>query len=57
MVYCLKLVVIGVVTVPAVIGTFLIGLFDPHGKQVYQIGRFWSWLILRIGGVSVKIHG
>jgi len=57
MVYCLKLVVIGVVTVPAVIVTFLIGLFDPHGKQVYQIGRFWSWLILRIGGVSVKIHG
>jgi len=38
MVYCFKLVVIGVVTVPAVIVTFLIGLFDPHGKQVYQIG-------------------
>jgi 1-acyl-sn-glycerol-3-phosphate acyltransferase len=57
MVYCLKLVVIGAVTVPAAIVTILVGLFDPYGKGVHKIDRFWSWLILRIGGVSVKTDG
>ena len=57
MVYCLKLVVIGAVTLPATILTILIGLFDPYGKYVYAVGRFWAWMILAIGGVSLKVNG
>jgi 1-acyl-sn-glycerol-3-phosphate acyltransferase len=57
MLYCLKLVVIGAVTLPAAILTTLVGLFDPYGKYVYQVGRFWAWMILAIGGVSLKVNG
>jgi 1-acyl-sn-glycerol-3-phosphate acyltransferase len=57
MLYFLKLVVIAVVTLPAVIVTIAIGLFDPYGKYVYEIGRCWTWLVLRVGGVSVKTYG
>jgi 1-acyl-sn-glycerol-3-phosphate acyltransferase len=57
MLYFLKLVVLGVVTVPAALLTILLGLFDPHGKHVYCIGRFWAWLILTLGGVAVKVYG
>jgi 1-acyl-sn-glycerol-3-phosphate acyltransferase len=57
MLYCLKLVVIVAVTLPATILTILIGLFDPHGKYVYTISRFWAWMILTIGGISLKVNG
>jgi 1-acyl-sn-glycerol-3-phosphate acyltransferase len=57
MVYCLKLVVIGVVTLPATTAAILFGLFDPHGKHVYGISRLWTWIILTVGGVTVKING
>ena len=57
MLYCLKLVVIGAVTLPATILTIFIGLFDPYGRYVYGVGRFWAWMILTIGGVSLKVNG
>jgi 1-acyl-sn-glycerol-3-phosphate acyltransferase len=57
MLYFLKLAVVGMVTVPAALVTILLGLFDPHGKHVYCISRFWAWLILFLGGVSVRVHG
>jgi 1-acyl-sn-glycerol-3-phosphate acyltransferase len=57
MFYFFKLAAIGIVTVPAALATTLFGLFDPYGKRVYGISRFWAWAILRIGGASVKIHG
>jgi len=57
MFYLLKLALIVVITVPATILAILVGLFDPHGKQVYRIGRFWTWTILRLGGVSLRVVG
>lgn len=57
MLYFLKLAVVGIVTVPAALVTVLLGLFDPHGKHVYCIGRFWAWLILALGGVAVRVYG
>ncbi len=57
MIYFLKLAVVGIVTVPAALVTILLGLFDPHGKHVYCIGRFWAWLILTLGGVAIRVHG
>jgi 1-acyl-sn-glycerol-3-phosphate acyltransferase len=57
MLYFFKLAAVGIVTVPAALLTLLLGLFDPHGKHVYCIGRFWAWLILILGGVAVRVHG
>ncbi len=55
--YALKLVTVGMITVPAALLTFLVGLFDPHGKHVYGISRVWSWAILRACGISLRITG
>ena len=55
--YALKLVTVGMITVPAALLTILVGLFDPHGKHVYGISRVWSWAILRVCGISVRITG
>lgn len=53
----LKLALIGIVTVPAALLVLLIGPFDPHGKHVYRISRFWTWFILRLGGISLRVLG
>jgi 1-acyl-sn-glycerol-3-phosphate acyltransferase len=57
MVYSLKLLVIGAVTMPAALLTAILGLFDPYGKHVYGISRFWTWVILKVGGVTVRAQG
>jgi 1-acyl-sn-glycerol-3-phosphate acyltransferase len=57
MLYFFKLAVVAMVTVPAALATILFGLFDPHGKHVYDIGRLWAWLILTLGGVAIRVHG
>jgi 1-acyl-sn-glycerol-3-phosphate acyltransferase len=57
MLYFLKLALFGMFTVPAALVVLLLGLFDPHGKHVYGIGRFWAWLILTLGGVAIRVHG
>jgi 1-acyl-sn-glycerol-3-phosphate acyltransferase len=57
MLYALKLVVIIVITVPAALLIILGGAFDSHGKHVYRISRFWSWTILKVCGISLKITG
>lgn len=53
----LKVALIATVTVPAAILTLLLGFVDPHGKTVYGLGRFWTWMILKIGGISLKVEG
>ena len=55
--YGLKLLAICAVTVPAALLTTILGLFDPHGKHVYGISRFWAWVILKSGGVSFSVNG
>jgi 1-acyl-sn-glycerol-3-phosphate acyltransferase len=55
--YLLKLAGIGAVTVPAALVTILVGLFDRHGKYVYHVTRFWSWVILAVSGVTIKVRG
>lgn len=57
MLYSLKLVALGAVTVPATLLILIFGLFDSHGRHVYLISRFWSWLILTVGGVSLRVTG
>jgi 1-acyl-sn-glycerol-3-phosphate acyltransferase len=57
MLYIFKLAVIAAVTVPAALVTFLFGLFDPHGKHVYFVTRLWSWTVLAIAGVTLRVCG
>ncbi|HEU4342618.1 MAG TPA: lysophospholipid acyltransferase family protein [Candidatus Binatia bacterium] len=57
MLYALKLVVVGLITIPAALLTIFVGLFDPHGKHVYAITRFWTWTIVSLGGVALKVEG
>jgi 1-acyl-sn-glycerol-3-phosphate acyltransferase len=57
MLYALKLTVIALVTVPLASLTIVFGLLDPHGKHVYRINQLWSWLFLRIAGISLKTAG
>ena len=44
-------------TVPAALVTILIGFFDSSGKHVNGISRFWAWMMLAVGGVSLKVNG
>ncbi len=57
MLYSFKLLGISVVTVPAAVLIILLGLFDPYGKHVYGITRLWTWMVLMIGGVGLKVTG
>lgn len=55
--YLLKLVLLVLVTVPLAVLTIVFGLLDPDGKRIYRITQIWSWLVLRVAGVSLKIDG
>src|SRR5215471_12616429 len=57
MFYLLRLALLLLITGVLATVTILLGLFDRHGKQVYFINRVWTWLILRIAGISLKIQG
>jgi 1-acyl-sn-glycerol-3-phosphate acyltransferase len=57
MFYLLKLSLFLLITVPAAVLTILFGLFDSHGKSAYRISRIWTALILRMGGIVVKVRG
>ncbi|HUF42887.1 MAG TPA: lysophospholipid acyltransferase family protein [Verrucomicrobiae bacterium] len=37
--------------------TILLGLVDPHGKFVYRINRLWTWVVLRVGGITLRVSG
>ena len=54
--YTLKLALIVLGSILESIPIILLGLADPHGKRVYPFFRVWSWCILRIGGVSLRVR-
>lgn len=55
--YSLKLFFIGLVTLP--LGLLVVSLapFDRKGKLVDRVSRWWTWAILRIGGIRLKVQG
>src|ERR1044071_9280307 len=57
MFYIVLLALFIAITIPLALLTILLGFFDPYGKHVYRINQFWTWLILRLGGITLKIHG
>ena len=57
MFYLLKLSVFMLITVPAAVVTIFLGLFDRHGKGAYRASQIWTALILRMGGVVLRVSG
>jgi 1-acyl-sn-glycerol-3-phosphate acyltransferase len=57
MFYLLKLSLFLLITVPAAVLTILFGLFDAHGKSAYRLSQLWTALLLRLGGVVLKVTG
>jgi 1-acyl-sn-glycerol-3-phosphate acyltransferase len=58
MIYSLKLVVIAVVTSILSLLILLLAPFDDReGKLAYRIGELWSWSVLEITGVRLKVRG
>ena len=57
MLYCLKLLLVGLVTLPSSVLILLVAPVDPKGKLAYAIGRFWAWAILKVGGIRLRVQG
>ncbi len=57
MFYAVKLAIIIATTVVLSLVTILWGLCDTHGKRVYRINRFWTWLIVKFSGITLTVEG
>ncbi|MBI2987439.1 MAG: 1-acyl-sn-glycerol-3-phosphate acyltransferase [Deltaproteobacteria bacterium] len=57
MLYGIKLALIILITLPASLLIIPLGFCDREGKIAYKISRLWSWGILRIGGICLKVKG
>jgi 1-acyl-sn-glycerol-3-phosphate acyltransferase len=57
MFYPFQFSVIALVTVLLAILTILCGLFEANGKRAYRINQFWTWLVLRVAGISLTVKG
>jgi 1-acyl-sn-glycerol-3-phosphate acyltransferase len=57
MFYFAQLSILALITVPLAILTTVLGLLDTQGKRAYRINQLWTWLILRLGGISLRVHG
>jgi 1-acyl-sn-glycerol-3-phosphate acyltransferase len=57
MLYLFQLTLFTLITVLLCILTILFGVFETHGKRIYQINRLWCWLILRVAGISLRVEG
>ena len=57
MFYLIRLSVLLAITIPAAVVTIAVGCFDRHGKTVYRINQFWTWLILHMGKVRLRVTG
>lgn len=57
MLYSVKLFLVALITLPVSLLIIAFSLFDPQGKLSYGISRFWTWGILKIGGIRLKVKG
>jgi len=55
--YSLKLLLIGLLALPTGILVISLAPFDRDGRLAYHICRFWTWAILKVGGIRVKVQG
>ena len=57
MLYSIKLFLVILITLSASLLIIPLGFFDRQGSIAYQISRFWTWGILKIGGIRLKVKG
>ncbi len=57
MCYSLKATLVILVTLLTCLLVIPLGLFDRGGKVAYGISRVWTWAILKIGGIRLKVKG
>jgi 1-acyl-sn-glycerol-3-phosphate acyltransferase len=57
MIYFLKLLFIGLITLPLSLLVVFLGLFDRSGRLAYALGRLWTWTILKTGRIHLKVRG
>lgn len=57
MLYALKLLLIGLLTLPLSLSFLCIGLFHGSGKSINRISLLWASIILKTGGVRLKVTG
>ncbi len=55
--YSLKLFLVGLITLPSGLLILSLSFFDRKGKLAYGVSRFWTWAILKIGGIRLKVRG
>lgn len=55
--YGLKLLLACLVTVPLSLTVVCCGLLDRSGKVAYRVSRLWTWTILKIGRIRLKVEG
>lgn len=54
--YTLKLALIVLGSIIQSLPMIALGLLDPYGKRVYPMFRFWSWCVLKVGGVRLRVR-
>jgi 1-acyl-sn-glycerol-3-phosphate acyltransferase len=57
MLYVPQLILLTLLTVLLSILTMVVGSFEPYGKKAYRINQIWTWAILRIAGISLRVKG
>ncbi|MBI2358523.1 MAG: 1-acyl-sn-glycerol-3-phosphate acyltransferase [Deltaproteobacteria bacterium] len=57
MLFGLKALLIVLITLPTVILVLSLAPFDRDGKFAYRFTRFWTWSILKIGGIRLRTQG
>jgi 1-acyl-sn-glycerol-3-phosphate acyltransferase len=55
--YSLKLILIALFSLPLGALIASLAVFDRKGKLAYRLSRLWTWLVLKTGGVGLKIRG
>jgi 1-acyl-sn-glycerol-3-phosphate acyltransferase len=56
-VYSLKLLLTVLISLPPTIAIITLGPFDRKGELLDPICRWWTWAILKIGGIRLNVRG
>ncbi|NIO07491.1 MAG: 1-acylglycerol-3-phosphate O-acyltransferase [Deltaproteobacteria bacterium] len=55
--YSLKLLLLGLLTLPVGILIIALAPFDRDGRLAYHLTRFWTWSIIKVFGIQIKVQG
>lgn len=57
MLYYFQLSFFALLTVLLSVLTIGCGIFETHGRRAYRINQLWTWIILRVAGIRLKVEG